>query len=67
MCTPDGLLDVNPQGKHPILELIERSVAQWKSKLDRRRKTLYKRGILSEGRIVFELSQPGAFSRMKAQ
>ena len=37
---PDGLLDVNPKGKHPILELIERSETQWKRRLERQSKTL---------------------------
>ena len=37
---PDGLLDMNPKGKHPIFELIERSETQWKRKLERQSKTL---------------------------
>ena len=36
----DGLLDVNPKGKHPILELIERSETQWERKVERQSKTL---------------------------
>lgn len=38
--SPDGLLHVNSEGKHPILELIERSESQWKRKLERQSKTL---------------------------
>ncbi|KAG6896164.1 hypothetical protein C0992_009913 [Termitomyces sp. T32_za158] len=36
----DGLLEVNPDGGHPILELIELANARWKSKLTRASKTL---------------------------
>ncbi|KAG6828633.1 hypothetical protein H0H92_007225 [Tricholoma furcatifolium] len=36
----DGLLEVNPDGGHPIFELIELANARWKSKLSRASKTL---------------------------
>jgi hypothetical protein len=36
----DGLLDVNPKGRHPILELMERSETQWKRKVKHQSKTL---------------------------
>lgn len=36
----DGLLDVNPKGRHPIPELIERSEIQWKRKVERQSKSL---------------------------
>jgi hypothetical protein len=31
----DGLLEVNPDGQHPIYELIERAEQEWQSKLKR--------------------------------
>ncbi|EGO19794.1 glycosyltransferase family 90 protein [Serpula lacrymans var. lacrymans S7.9] len=37
---PNGLLVVNPNGPHPIYELIKRAEASWNSKLDRASKTL---------------------------
>jgi hypothetical protein len=37
---PDGLLEVNADGVHPIFELIERSEAEWKAKLSRASKSL---------------------------
>ncbi|KAG6820335.1 hypothetical protein H0H93_001995 [Arthromyces matolae] len=36
----DGILEVNPDGGHPIYELIELANARWKSKLTRASKTL---------------------------
>ncbi|KAH0578976.1 hypothetical protein H2248_003152 [Termitomyces sp. 'cryptogamus'] len=36
----DGILEVNPDGSHPIYELIELANARWKSKLSRASKTL---------------------------
>ncbi|KAG6853997.1 hypothetical protein C0991_011654 [Blastosporella zonata] len=36
----DGMLEINPDGGHPIYELIERANARWKSKLTRASKTL---------------------------
>jgi hypothetical protein len=36
----DGLLVVNPNGPHPIFELIDRAAIEWKSKLARASKTL---------------------------
>ncbi|KAG5635493.1 hypothetical protein H0H81_011048 [Sphagnurus paluster] len=36
----DGILDVNPDGAHPIFELIELANARWKFKLARASKTL---------------------------
>lgn len=35
----DGLLEVNPKGKHPIYELIERAEIQWKRKIQKQSKT----------------------------
>ena len=35
----DGILEVNPNGGHPIFEMIELANARWKSKLSRASKT----------------------------
>ena len=37
---PDGLLEVNEQGPHPIYELIARAEKEWEGKLARASKTL---------------------------
>ncbi|GAA5979776.1 hypothetical protein JCM5350_002045 [Sporobolomyces pararoseus] len=37
---PNGLLLVNPKGKHPIHQLIERAEEKWKDKLARQSRTL---------------------------
>lgn len=37
----DGLVDVNPDGSHPILELISRANEEWELKLRRASKSLY--------------------------
>ncbi|KAH6908162.1 glycosyl transferase family 90-domain-containing protein [Coprinopsis sp. MPI-PUGE-AT-0042] len=36
----DGLLEVNPEGPHPIFELMERAERRWKKKNDRASRTL---------------------------
>jgi hypothetical protein len=36
----DGLLEVNPNGRHPIYDLIKRAEAEWDKKMDRQSKTL---------------------------
>lgn len=36
----NGLLIVNPEARHPILDLIEYGERQWKEKVDRQSKTL---------------------------
>jgi hypothetical protein len=36
----DGIVEVNPDGLHPIFELISRAEARWQGKLDRASKTL---------------------------
>ncbi|KAG8684737.1 Glycosyltransferase Family 90 domain containing protein, partial [Ceratobasidium sp. 394] len=36
----DGLVEVNPEGHHPIYDLIARAEAQWKSKLERQSRHL---------------------------
>lgn len=37
---PDGLVEVNPEGRHPIYDLMSRAEKQWKDKLDRQSKHL---------------------------
>lgn len=37
---PNGLLLVNPKGKHPIHQMIERAEQQWKDKLAKQSRTL---------------------------
>lgn len=37
---PNGLLLVNPKGRHPIHVLIERSEAKWKEKVAKQSRTL---------------------------
>ncbi|KAL0067878.1 hypothetical protein AAF712_005046 [Marasmius tenuissimus] len=37
---PDGFLEVNPAGRHPLLELMERAEKEWMEKLDRASKSL---------------------------
>ncbi|EDQ99870.1 uncharacterized protein LACBIDRAFT_295861 [Laccaria bicolor S238N-H82] len=37
---PDGLVEVNEEGVHPIYELISRAEKEWQGKLDRASKTL---------------------------
>ena len=36
----DGLLEVNPKGRHPIYDLIERAQADWDQRIKRQSKTL---------------------------
>jgi hypothetical protein len=38
--SPDGLLHVNPNGPHPIYELIQSAEEEWERKLDRASQTL---------------------------
>ncbi|KAF9240419.1 glycosyl transferase family 90-domain-containing protein [Melanogaster broomeanus] len=38
--TPDGLLVVNPNGSHPIFDLIHKAETEWEAKLARASKTL---------------------------
>lgn len=37
---PDGLLEVDPSGRHPIYDLIERAEKDWAAKVKRQSKTL---------------------------
>ena len=55
----DGLLDVNPQGKHPILELMETSEIQWKRKLEHQSKTL--KQAVNEYKRRYKRSPPKGF------
>lgn len=57
---PDGLLQVNPAGPHPIFELIKRAEADWEGKVNRASKTLeeavaeYKRRYYRDPPIGFD-------------
>lgn len=37
---PDGLLEVNPHGRHPIYDLVEKAKKKWNVKVARQSKTL---------------------------
>ncbi|KZT51609.1 glycosyltransferase family 90 protein [Calocera cornea HHB12733] len=37
---PNGLLLVNPRGRHPIYDLVEKAESHWKAKVDRQSRTL---------------------------
>ncbi|KIJ36563.1 glycosyltransferase family 90 protein [Sphaerobolus stellatus SS14] len=56
---PDGLLAVNPKGKHPIYELIKRSEDLWKRKVDRQSKTL--KDAVKEYRRRYKRAPPKHF------
>lgn len=36
----DGIVEVNPDGRHPIFELIDRAEARWQAKLNRASRSL---------------------------
>jgi hypothetical protein len=36
----DGILEVNPDARHPIIELFDRAEVRWQAKLDRASRTL---------------------------
>ncbi|KAF8517358.1 hypothetical protein BU17DRAFT_76415 [Hysterangium stoloniferum] len=55
----DGLMEVNPKGKHPIYELIATSEIQWKRKLVRQSKTL--RQAVEEYRRRYGRAPPKGF------
>ncbi|KAJ3990207.1 glycosyl transferase family 90-domain-containing protein [Lentinula detonsa] len=47
---PNGLLEVNPDGRHPIYDLIEKSEAVWKAKLKDASRSLHEAVIEYEQR-----------------
>ncbi|KAJ3855117.1 glycosyl transferase family 90-domain-containing protein [Lentinula lateritia] len=47
---PNGLLEVNPNGQHPIFDLIEQSEAAWKAKLKNASRSLHEAVIEYERR-----------------
>ncbi|KAH7890255.1 glycosyl transferase family 90-domain-containing protein [Phlebopus sp. FC_14] len=58
---PDGLLAVNPQGRHPILDLIEDAERKWNEKLDRASKTFDQ--AVQEYRRRYHRPPPPGFDR----
>ena len=57
----DGLLLVNPEGRHPIYDLVERAKAAWNAKL-RRASTTYKQ-LVSEYRRRYNREPPPGFDK----
>jgi hypothetical protein len=58
---PDGLLEVNPNGRHPIFDLIERAEKEWESKLAQQSKSLDE--AVAEYRRRYGRSPPKGFDR----
>lgn len=56
---PDGLLEVNYDGPHPIFELIRRAEKDWEEKLSRASKTLA--GAVEEYRRRYKRDPPKGF------
>jgi hypothetical protein len=56
---PDGLLEVNEEGTHPIYELISRAEKEWEDKLQRSSKTL--REAVDEYKRRYKRSPPKGF------
>ncbi|KIK70041.1 glycosyltransferase family 90 protein [Collybiopsis luxurians FD-317 M1] len=47
---PNGLLEVNPEGQHPIFELMEKSEANWQKKLQKASRSLHEAVVEYERR-----------------
>lgn len=58
---PDGLLLVNPEGRHPIYDLVERAESAWNAKLHRA-STTYKQ-LVSEYRRRYRRAPPPGFDK----
>ncbi|KAJ7262915.1 glycosyl transferase family 90-domain-containing protein [Mycena rebaudengoi] len=56
---PDGLVDVNPDGPHPIFELVERAEAAWAAKQARASTSL--REAVAEYRRRYKRAPPRGF------
>ena len=59
--TPDGLLIVNPNGPHPIFQLIRDAEAAWEAKCARASKTLD--DAISEYRRRYQRAPPLGFDK----
>lgn len=55
----DGLLEVNPQGRHPVYDLVEKAKKQWNAKVTRQSKTL--RDAVREYRRRYQREPPFGF------
>ncbi|KAG1797482.1 glycosyl transferase family 90-domain-containing protein [Suillus plorans] len=58
---PDGLLEVHPGGRHPILDLIEHAEKEWDAKLARASKTLPE--AVREYHFRYSRAPPPGFDR----
>lgn len=58
---PNGILEPNPKGQHPIYDLIERSHGAWQEKLDGASKTLAE--AVNEYRKRYNRAPPKGFDR----
>jgi hypothetical protein len=58
---PDGYLELNPSGRHPIYDLIERAQHQWSTKLERQSKTLHEAVV--EYKRRYSRSPPPGFDK----
>lgn len=56
---PNGLLIVNPKGRHPVVVLIEAAEKRWKEKLDRQSKTLSE--AVAEYKVRYRMNPPKGF------
>jgi hypothetical protein len=57
----DGLLEVNPQGRHPIYDLVEKAKKKWNAKVARQSKTL--KDAVREYRRRYQRDPPVGFDR----
>jgi hypothetical protein len=58
---PNGLVEVNPEGQHPIYDLLDRSKDTWQKKLDGASKTLEQ--AVDEYRRRYHRAPPRGFDR----
>ena len=57
----DGLLEVNPQGRHPIYDLVDKAKKKWNAKVARQSKTL--RNAVQEYKRRYQRDPPLGFDR----
>ena len=58
---PDGLLEVNPEGRQPIYDLVERAQSRWNDKIQKQSKTLAQ--AVREYRRRYHRSPPKGFDK----
>ena len=61
----DGLLEVNPYGRHPIYDLVEKAKKKWNAKVARQSKTL--RDAVREYKRRYQRDPPLGFNRWRAE